>query len=29
MLEVNVNVTDVHLPDEEHDDQQVQKTQLQ
>ena len=27
--EVNVNVTDVHLPEEEHDDQQVQKTQLQ
>lgn len=29
VLEVNVNVTDVHLPDEEHDDQPVQKTQLQ
>lgn len=29
VLEVNINVTDVHLPDEEHDDQQVQKTQLQ
>ncbi|GAA2127298.1 putative alkaline shock family protein YloU [Arthrobacter sp. TE12231] len=29
VLEVNINVTDVHLPDEEHEDQQVQKTQLQ
>lgn len=29
VLEVNVNVTDVHLPDEEHDDQSVQKIQLQ
>ncbi|MGO4230936.1 Asp23/Gls24 family envelope stress response protein [Arthrobacter sp. YAF34] len=29
VLEVNINVTDVHLPEEEHDDQQVQKTQLQ
>jgi uncharacterized alkaline shock family protein YloU len=29
VLEVNINVTDVHLPDDEHDDQQVQKTQLQ
>ena len=29
VLEVNVNVTDVHLPEDEHDDQQVQKTQLQ
>ena len=29
VLEVNINVTDVHLPEEEHDEQQVQKTQLQ
>ncbi|MCB5290969.1 Asp23/Gls24 family envelope stress response protein [Arthrobacter sp. SO3] len=29
VLEVNINITDVHLPDEEHEDQQVQKTQLQ
>ncbi|MFF2029869.1 Asp23/Gls24 family envelope stress response protein [Arthrobacter sp. NPDC058192] len=29
VLEVNINVTDVHLPDEDHEDQQVQKTQLQ
>jgi len=29
VLEVNINVSDVHLPEEEHDDQQVQKTQLQ
>jgi uncharacterized alkaline shock family protein YloU len=29
VLEVNINVTDVHLPDDEHEDQQVQKTQLQ
>ena len=29
VLEVNVNVTDVHLPDDEPEDQQVQKTQLQ
>ena len=29
VLEVNVNVTDVHLPEDEHEDQQVQKTQLQ
>ena len=26
VLEVNINVTDVHLPDDDHDDQQVQKT---
>ncbi|MDP9984464.1 putative alkaline shock family protein YloU [Pseudarthrobacter oxydans] len=29
VLEVNINVTDVHLPEEEHDEQQVPKTQLQ
>lgn len=29
VLEVNVNVTDVHLPDEERVDQPVQKTELQ
>ncbi len=29
VLEVNVNVTDVHLPDDDQADQQVQKTTLQ
>ena len=29
VLEVNINVTDVHLPDEEHDVPQDQKTELQ
>lgn len=29
VLEVNINVTDVHLPDDDHADQQTQKTQLQ
>ncbi|AXJ10625.1 Asp23/Gls24 family envelope stress response protein [Arthrobacter sp. PM3] len=29
VLEVNINVTDVHLPDDDRSDQQVQKTQLQ
>lgn len=29
VIEVNINVTDVHLPEEEHEDQQVPKTQLQ
>lgn len=29
VLEVNINVTDVHLPDDDQADQQVQKTQLQ
>ncbi|HSO89974.1 MAG TPA: Asp23/Gls24 family envelope stress response protein [Arthrobacter sp.] len=29
VLEVNINVTDVHLPEEEHDVPQDQKTELQ
>jgi len=29
VIEVNINVTDVHLPEDEHEDQQVPKTQLQ
>lgn len=29
VLEVNVNVTDVHLPDDDQQDQQSQKTELQ
>ncbi|GAC1487587.1 MAG: hypothetical protein NVS2B15_03300 [Pseudarthrobacter sp.] len=29
VLEVNINVTDVHLPDEDQQDQKDQKTELQ